>query len=91
MRLTKQSKESRMVERLLDLITRLKKIFMRMEADGNETAQLQKDFSELTQVNNALNDHVVGFQERVDILHKDHEEALAMLDELEEVIKKWES
>ena len=64
---------------------------MRMESDGNETAQLQKDYSDLTQVNKALNDHVVGLQERVDLMDKDHQEALAMLDELEEVIKKWES
>ena len=91
MPLTKRSKEARMVERLLDLIMRLKKIFMRMESDGNETAQLQKDYSDLTQVNKALNDHVVGLQERVDLMDKDHQEALAMLDELEEVIKKWES
>ena len=91
MPLTKRSKEARMVERLLDLIMRLKKLFMRMESDGNETAQLQKDYSDLTQVNKALNDHVVGLQERVDLMDKDHQEALAMLDELEEVIKKWES
>lgn len=80
-----------MLERLLDLIGRLKKIFQRMETDGNETAQLQKDFSELTQANKLLTDHVGGLQERVDLLNKDHVEALAMLDELEEVIKKWES
>ena len=80
-----------MVERLLDLIVRLKKIFLRMETSGNESAQLQEDFSELTQVNTDLNAHIVGLQERVDLLHQDHVEALAMLDELEEVIKKWES
>tara|TARA_R110000824_G_scaffold280870_1_gene469123 strand:+ start:296 stop:538 length:243 start_codon:yes stop_codon:yes gene_type:complete len=80
-----------MIERLLDLISRLKKIFQRMETDGNENAQLQKDFSDLTQLHTSLTDHVGGLQDRIDLLSKDHDEALAMLDELEEVIKKWES
>ena len=84
-----------MVERLLDLIVRLKNIFLRMETNRNEStqesAQLQQDYSELTQVNTDLNNHIVGLREQVETLNHDHIEALSMLDELEEVIKKWES
>ena len=91
-----------MIERLLDLIMRLKKIFLKIEekdSGDSKTAALQAmRVLELTKVNeeslvelDELNSHILGMQDRMDSLDKDHQEALAMLDELEEVIKKWES
>ena len=61
---------------------------MRNFLSGNEE---NEKFSELILVNADLNAHIIGLQNNVALLNKDHQEALAMLDELEEVIKKWES
>ena len=84
-----------MIERLLDLILRLKNIFLKIEqkdnVDSARVLELTKAKAESIVEIEALNFHVQGMQERMDTLDKDHQEALAMLDELEEVIKKWES
>jgi len=65
-----------MLERLVNLLSRLKDIFLKMEehqkeADGNE------------QENAVL-------KLELDTLKKDQADAIKVLDELEEAIKKWE-
>ena len=64
-----------MLDRLLNLVLRLKNIFLKIEereAHGNATEM------------SALN-------EELTVLKKEHTDAMQALDELEEVIKKWES
>ena len=60
-----------MVEKLLDLIIRLKKIFLKVEISGNEE---NEKFSELILVNADLNAHIIGLQNNVALLNKDHQE-----------------
>jgi len=66
-----------MLERLLDLITRLKTIFLKMETT-------QVDYS-------ATVNEIVILKSKIDDLEKDQNDAMKALDDLEEVIKKWES
>ncbi len=65
-----------MVERLLQLIIRLKDIFIRIEESHADGAGNEAELLEL--------------KSKVASLEADQSEALAMLDDLEEVIKRWE-
>lgn len=65
-----------MLERFVALLIRLKDIFAKMEVERNEHAGNEEEMSEL--------------HARITELESDQSEALALLDELEEVIKKWE-
>jgi len=65
-----------MLERFVALLIRLKDIFLKIEVERNEHAG-----------NGA---GIVELQTKITFLEKDQSEALTLLDELEEVIKKWE-
>jgi len=65
-----------MLERLLDLIMRLKTIFLKMEATHT------KQYSDVQEI--------VTLKAKVAVLEKDQEDAMQILDDLEEAIKKWE-
>ena len=66
-----------MLERLINLIVRLKDVFLRMEESRNEARGNEEEMAALVA--------------EMGLLKKDKEDALKALDELEEVIKKWET
>jgi len=65
-----------MLNRFVALLIRLKDIFAKIEIERNERAG-----------NGA---EIVELQTKIASLEADQSEALVLLDELEEVIKKWE-
>ena len=66
-----------MFERLVPLLFRLKAIFLKWEERQKEATGNEKEL-EILKV-------------EVNSLKKDHSDAMKALDELDEVIKKWES
>ena len=66
-----------MLERLISLIVRLKEVFLRMEESRNEAYGNEAEIAALTA--------------EMITLKKDQSDAMKALDELEEVIKKWET
>ena len=77
MQLKKQGGVIRMFERLVPLLFRLKAIFLKWEERQKEATGNEKEL-EILKV-------------EVNSLKKDHSDAMKALDELDEVIKKWES
>ena len=65
-----------MLERLISLIVRLKEVFLRMEESRNEAHGNEAEIAALTA--------------EMITLKKDQSDAMKVLDELEEAIKKWE-
>lgn len=65
-----------MIERLINLISRLKVIFLKLEERQEELSGNEEELEVL--------------KLEVDSLKKDQADAMKVLDELEETIKKWE-
>ena len=65
-----------MIERLINLISRLKVIFLKLEERQEELRGNEEELEVL--------------KLEVDSLKKDQADAMKVLDELEETIKKWE-